>query len=45
MSLQRRRLLNRVDSAHVPVVVIDAPAERPPFEDGSFDTGLGTAVA
>jgi ubiquinone/menaquinone biosynthesis C-methylase UbiE len=38
----RRRLDNRVRWAEVPMEVCDAPAERLPFPDASFDTVIST---
>ncbi|WP_238598037.1 class I SAM-dependent methyltransferase [Saccharothrix sp. ALI-22-I] len=40
----RRRLEQRVPEAQVPVQVVDAPAERLPFPDASFDTIVSTLV-
>jgi ubiquinone/menaquinone biosynthesis C-methylase UbiE len=40
----RRRLQLRVDALARPVEVIDAPAERLPFADGTFDTAVLTLV-
>jgi SAM-dependent methyltransferase len=40
----RRRLARRVPDARVPVKVVDAPAERIPFPDASFDTVISTLV-
>jgi ubiquinone/menaquinone biosynthesis C-methylase UbiE len=39
-----RRLRNRVPEAQVPVTVVDAPAERLPFPDASFNTVVSTLV-
>jgi ubiquinone/menaquinone biosynthesis C-methylase UbiE len=40
-----RRLLERhAESSALPIEVVDAPAERLPFPDGSFDTVVATLV-
>jgi ubiquinone/menaquinone biosynthesis C-methylase UbiE len=40
----RKRLEQRVADVNTPIVVIDAPAERLPFTDGTVDTVVSTLV-
>ncbi|MEI8000910.1 MAG: class I SAM-dependent methyltransferase [Actinomycetes bacterium] len=44
MEPMRRRLAGRLGEARVPVEVVDAPAERLPFDDATFDTVVSTLV-